>query len=390
MTVSRLDLESATLPGSITVHQPRRSGWPATSWRQRHNGHGAHRRSWEIHAQVAIDDVRGVAETAMARGGKSDLALKQSAFHQVNRQLAIAESYLKRPAAPWTWLRGTRLEGAWCHINSAKVALVQLLDHQQLRAHCPQILALADKYLKRGKPPKEEPALTAVKEWYGGLDSDPDGHAITTVRRHELANVLRESYVRVANEYHRLRRFQAAVIVTTLIVLLLVGTLVTVGLRTPQIIPLCFPDSTSPVVQASGAGTTACPTGPHGSPTSGDVGTVALFGLLGAALVGVRLVVRRAAPSTVPMATTRWFQALLKAATGMLTAILGLLFLRGGIVPGFTQVDTQSQILVYAIVFGASQELITRFVDQRSNDLLAAVTSSEAVRNDATDSQFES
>ena len=74
----------------------------------------------------------------------------------------------------------------------------------------------------------------------------------------------------------------------------------------------------------------------------------------------------------------------------MLTAILGLLFLRAGIVPGFTQVDTQSQILVYAIVFGASQELITRFVDQRSNDLLAAVTSSEAVRNDATDSQYES
>ena len=91
---------------------------------------------------------------------------------------------------------------------------------------------------------------------------------------------------------------------------------------------------------------------------------------------------------------TRWaktweFQALLKAATGMLTAILGLLFLRAGIVPGFTQVDTQSQILVYAVVFGASQELITRFVDQRSNDLLAAVTSTEAEPGDRSDSYDE-
>jgi membrane protein implicated in regulation of membrane protease activity len=90
------------------------------------------------------------------------------------------------------------------------------------------------------------------------------------------------------------------------------------------------------------------------------------------------------------MATTRWFQALLKAATGMLTAILGLLFLRAGVVPGFTQIDTQSQILVYAIVFGASQELITRFVDRRSNDLLAAVTVSEEAAGDRTHSDDES
>jgi hypothetical protein len=91
----------------------------------------------------------------------------------------------------------------------------------------------------------------------------------------------------------------------------------------------------------------------------------------------VRLVVRPAAASLVPMGATRWFQVLLKAATGMLTAVLGLLFLRAEVVPGFSQVDTQAQILVYAIIFGASQELITKFVDQRSNDLLDAVTTSE-------------
>jgi hypothetical protein len=46
--------------------------------------------------------------------------------------------------------------------------------------------------------------------------------------------------------------------------------------------------------------------------------------------------------------------------------------------------------LVYAVVFGASQELITRFVDQRSNDLLAAVTSTEAAPGDHSDSYDES
>lgn len=389
MTVSRLAPESITLPGSMTARDRTAPAWPTLSRRRRARP-DVHRRSWEIHAQVAIDDVRGLAESATSRAAGRSPAPRQTAVEHINHQLSLAESYLQRPAAPWTWLRGTRLEGAWCHINNAKVGLIQLLDADQLRAQCPHIFALADKYLRHGNPPADESALSELRAWYSTFDSDSGRSGVTAVQRHVLANVLREAYERVANEYHRLRRFQAAVVVTTLAVLVLVATLITIGIQAPQIIPMCFPDPTSPAVQAGGPDSSACPTGLTGTPTPGDVGTVALFGLLGAALVGVRLVVRRAAPSAVPMATTRWFQALLKAATGMLTAILGLLFLRAGIVPGFTQIDTQSQILVYAVVFGASQELITRFVDQRSNDLLAAVTSTETAPGDRTDSYEES
>jgi hypothetical protein len=48
---------------------------------------------------------------------------------------------------------------------------------------------------------------------------------------------------------------------------------------------------------------------------------------------------------------------------------LGLLFLRAGVVPGFTALDTQAEILVYAVVFGVAQDLFTRLVDTRANDL---------------------
>jgi hypothetical protein len=58
----------------------------------------------------------------------------------------------------------------------------------------------------------------------------------------------------------------------------------------------------------------------------------------------------------------------------MLTAVLGLLFLRAGVVPGFTRIDTRSQILVYAVVFGAAQHLVTRLIDARSDVLVSAVT----------------
>jgi hypothetical protein len=62
----------------------------------------------------------------------------------------------------------------------------------------------------------------------------------------------------------------------------------------------------------------------------------------------------------------------------MLVAVLGVLFLRAGVVvPGFARVDTQPQILVYAVVFGGSQELLTRLIDKRSNDLLEAATDTQ-------------
>lgn len=346
------------------------------------------KRAWEIKAQVAIDDIRGMAERA-GTNGKPGEAVKKAARGQIASQLSKAESYLDTRASPLTYARGTRLEGAWLHIHNANVAAVELMDSDELVAYSPQILALAEKHLKRGKPPAEEPTLTAIKVWHKARKSGETGD-VALADRHALAHALKESYERVANEYHRLRRFQAAVIVGTVLVLMLVGGLIALGAKSPESVPLCFPDDSAIVSQPVGAGAPACPSGSHVTPGSADVAAVALFGLLGAALVGVRLIIRPSAASSVPMATTRWFQALLKVATGMLTAILGLLFLRAGVVPGFTQVDTQSQILVYAVVFGASQELITRLVDQRSNHLLAAVTSSEAAPNQPADSKRES
>jgi hypothetical protein len=61
----------------------------------------------------------------------------------------------------------------------------------------------------------------------------------------------------------------------------------------------------------------------------------------------------------------------------MLGAVLGQHFLRAGAVPGFTALDTQSEILVYAVVFGAAQDLFTRLVDTRANDLAQAAAADD-------------
>jgi len=110
---------------------------------------------------------------------------------------------------------------------------------------------------------------------------------------------------------------------------------------------------------------------PHG----GDVAVVALMGVLGAALSATLTVQKlrgTAAPYAVPVAL-----AFFKLPAGALTAIAGLLLIKGDFVPGFSQLDSQGQILAYAIVFGVAQHLVTRFVDQRADDVVNGLPSKE-------------
>jgi hypothetical protein len=53
------------------------------------------------------------------------------------------------------------------------------------------------------------------------------------------------------------------------------------------------------------------------------------------------------------------------------------LLINGDFIPGFSQLDSQGQILAYAIAFGVAQHLVTRFVDQRADDVLSGLPSKE-------------
>ncbi len=321
-------------------------------------------RSWEVVAQVAMDGIQHqadrafTAQTETGEGGEPvesvDAAELRASYAEVARQLQYAGSYLDLRANVRTWWLGTRLQGTWGHIHNAQVALIELMDAAQLKAYRPHVQALSYKYLN---------------------ENDPERLAIgDNPNRLMLAQTLRIVQERIADEYHRLRRFQISIAIASLLLLLLVAGLVVLGFLRPGMVPLCFPD---PKVPGAEGVTAVCPSGPHSQPASGDVALVVLFGLLGAVLTGVRFVAQSSVASSVPMSTTRSFQALFKAAVGTLAAVLGLLFLRAGVVPGFTQIDTRSQILAYAVVFGAAQEFITRLIDQRSNTLLAGATSTE-------------
>ena len=65
--------------------------------------------------------------------------------------------------------------------------------------------------------------------------------------------------------------------------------------------------------------------------------------------------------------------ALLKFPAGALTAMGGLIAIGGALVPGLTALDTQPQILAYALLFGYAQQLLTGLIDKRAMDLVNSV-----------------
>jgi hypothetical protein len=121
-------------------------------------------------------------------------------------------------------------------------------------------------------------------------------------------------------------------------------------------------------------------TGPNAAtrrlPAPGDVTLTALFGLLGGALSGafaIRKLQGTSTPYSVPVALS-----LLKLPSGALSAVVGILLVRGEFIPGLSQLDNQPQILAYAFVFGLAQQVATRYVDERAQQLLGTVPSKAA------------
>jgi hypothetical protein len=202
-------------------------------------------------------------------------------------------------------------------------------------------------------------------------------HAVTAARA-AASGALREQL--------RVRSFRHVLVVTSAMLAVLAVVLGVIGYRSPTTIPLCF------APEAAGQAMVVCPTeqsAPYSTDQAPgtqardvddavqatanpvDVLLVELVGLAAAAIAAaaaIRGIRGSSEPHGLPVAV-----AVLKLPTGALTALLGLLLMRGGFVPGLTALDTSAQILAWALVFGYAQQLFTRLVDQQAHNVLGAV-----------------
>jgi hypothetical protein len=163
------------------------------------------------------------------------------------------------------------------------------------------------------------------------------------------------------------------------------------GVVNPNVIQICFapddvkvvcPTSESPLPQSAATASTALAQTPTPAQASveavtdrttskWDLPVIELVGLIAAAVAAAASLSRikgTSIPYSLPVALS-----LLKLPTGALTALLGLLLMRGEFVPGLSALDSSGQIIAWAVVFGAAQHLVTRLVDQQAQTVLEGV-----------------
>jgi len=231
--------------------------------------------------------------------------------------------------------------------------------------------------------PKDDPRRRRIKE-IAAQRRDP-----TPTEREIIAATVRRTSLESRREVTRVRSFRNVLVVCSIALTVAAAGLVLLAVLSPATVPMCFHPE----------GTVVCPThtvavpGSASSPESGqeqqevdrvtratadrwDVPLVALLGLIAAALAAataLRRIHGTSTPYSLPVAV-----ALLKLPSGALTAILGLLLMRGEFVPGLSALDSSAQIIAWAVIFGYSQQIFTRYVDDRAKTVLDGVKNSHA------------
>jgi hypothetical protein len=350
--------------------------------------------TWRAHASVEADYLQHELDILKAKRSVSmSDALVNSVTNAVKEHLKEAQEAADPKNRPRT--TAGRIVEAWSaakpttafhSLHAAEVAMVPLLAEEEIEARIPEALARLEQ-LRRADQRRRE-AEVQLREGKPGAR-----------RRAEYAMALRLGYELKDVQHAQLRSFRSIVYGTTLALTVVVLALCLIGASFPDAIPLCF--APTPTTQQPGTVTTSttrpagppttleentiCPseerppepsTAPRRLPAPGDVTLVALFGLLGGALSGafaIRNLQGTSTPYSVPVALS-----LLKLPAGALTAIIGILLVRGEFIPGLSQLDNQPQVLAYAFVFGISQLIFTRYVDDRAQEVLSRVPSKGA------------
>jgi hypothetical protein len=342
---------------------------------------------WRAHVLATADALRYQLDALLAGASPTQPELRRSiaqavrhhlevactaAWPKSDKRLSVAEQFLD-------WWTGAPIEAAYVNLHEAEIALAQLLPDEQIQARIPE--ALARLQTMEVTDPRRHAAETQLAS-NASLSADQRRAAFQTAVRIGLE--LKDQ------QHDRLRGFRNVVLATAAGLTILVAALCLAGAWKPDALPLCFgpPPTTAapgqPPPPVQGPVGVACPseeapptpgTQPRRLPAPGDVTLVALLGLLGGGLstaLAIRGLQGTSTPYDVPVALS-----LLKLPSGALTALVGLLFVRGQFVPGLSQLDNQPQILAYAFLFGISQQLFTRLVDLRAQDILGKMPSKE-------------
>lgn len=329
---------------------------------------------WAVQAAMEADRISHRLSTATAR----ELTLGEAAAAvAVENHLARARAACRRPERrrrrPLVdrW-RGTSVECAYLNLHAAKIFLTDVLPDAEFDASIVDVSTRLGMALDRNDPRRVEGERL--------LQS-----TVGLARRAAVKQAMETAYDASDEQHVRLRDFRNIVVLAALAITMLTGLLIFLVADNPNSIPLCFrPGVTGATVPGQVGVQQAqrvCPSGDRTQPSGGDILIVAGLGALGGAL-GALVAIRNLRGTSTPYSVASAL-AVLKVPTGALSTIIGMVLLTGGFVPGLTNLDSQRQILAYALVFGIAQQLVTRIADNRAQQILENLPSKDSQRKPA-------
>jgi hypothetical protein len=325
--------------------------------------------AWGQRMLTRISEVRTQANLMeqLARGGNPQAAtLAQDA----RQHLHLAKEAIGASARGGTRRSGGWVDRAVTNTNAAACLVIRYAPLHEVQALLPDLVAIVDEQLPAGdlRRISADDILRRIQKANGAGSS-----GLTEEERGGIVAAVRAAYSALEREYVRVRSFRNIVLGVTACLAVVAVTIAVVTAIRPTVLPICFTPEAKVV----------CATGE--APYSGgdldnavsnvvshwDYIVLEVVGLVAAAVAAaatLRQINGTSTPFEVPVVL-----ALLKLPTGALTAVLGLLLMRGQFVPGLSNLDTSAQIVAWAVVFGYAQQLFTRLVDERGQAVLSAV-----------------
>jgi hypothetical protein len=349
---------SVAAPKGRTVHDGMAFGGPTAS-------------SWREQALTRVAEVEDLT-SAFERESPNFEPLATGLRRHLATARAAAEGSPRRRG--WTALRalmgGSPLERTASNLDAAEVDLLRIAPASYLHGQLPSLLVDIRKHLAF-----DDARRQAVEEICAPANKGP----LTAIEKGSVLAATRAARSAARREIVQVRSFRNIIYVTAFALSLAAAGIVVMGTLRPDFMPLCFqPDRmiVCPTIVVAGIDPQmpADVVDERMREVAGmwDTLIIAVVGLVAAAMAAawsLRHLNGTTTPYSLPVAL-----AVLKLPSGALTAVIGILFIRGGFVPGLTALDTPAQIIAWAILFGYAQQLFTRFVDERAHTILNQVS----------------
>lgn len=307
------------------------------------------------------------------RGWSGELATAIEQFLAAAREAATPRMRIR--------FRGTLTQRAMGNLDAAEANLLDVAPVRYLYGQLPSLLNHVQRNLVARDPRRQE--IERIVHQVGGEHRNDragqnggsprllDKLDLLEAERGKVVTAVRGASSEALRKQLQVSSFRTVLVATTAVLFLVAVGIAVLGALNPAVLPLCFaPERGTQTVLVCPTAETEIAAGDLDAAVLQtaaryDLFLVELVGLTAASVAAagaLRQIRGSSEPHGLPVAL-----AALKLPTGAVTAVLGLLLMRGEFIPGLSALDTSGQIIAWAVVFGYAQQLFTRMVDQQAH-----------------------